>query len=182
MGINIPDRLFKLMALIGMIIAGYCLYSIQSRYDTYVIKIFDINDAKQKVALAEMYDSLSIRMSIFAGMGIVTLMLSLLAWYNWEKKNISLTRQDEILYPCCQSCGKKFSSIREYGFNKDESKNLAFCKECFDNGEFVDHNLTVEKLVSEAFEAGYIETKIPKFKKTLEVRLKNLDRWKKIEY
>ena len=62
--------------------------------------------------------------------------------------------QDELLkrqlsdkpkaHKFCQSCGKKFSSIRLNSKNSDGTTNLAFCTDCYKDGQFVENELTKE--------------------------------------
>ena len=58
----------------------------------------------------------------------------------------------------CQSCGRPFSGEGDLGFNADGSQNQDYCKNCFDNGEFVDPDKTItiaiEENISMAMERG----------------------------
>lgn len=76
------------------------------------------------------------------------------------------------IYERCQSCAKKFSSITTYGTNKDSSYNSAFCKSCFQKGEFTEPDLTKEQLITKIRKEGY---KVRFFGKKM---INRLDRWR----
>lgn len=44
----------------------------------------------------------------------------------------------------CQSCGFPFTAERR-GTNRDGSKNNDYCIDCYKNGEFTDHHLTLHE-------------------------------------
>lgn len=81
----------------------------------------------------------------------------------------------------CQSCGKKFSSVRLYAKYADGTPNLAFCSSCYLDGVFIESELTKE----EFFKRAEIEVKKRKTwlgQKILSARMKNLERWDNDEY
>jgi len=99
--------------------------------------------------------------------------------------------QDELLsrqlsdkpktYKFCQSCGKKFSSIRQNSKNSDGTVNLAFCTSCYKDGYFVEDDLTKEEFLKRvALEAKKRKTWLGR--KLITTRLKNLERWDTDEY
>ena len=45
----------------------------------------------------------------------------------------------------CQCCGLPFSE-KLRGTNRDYSKNTDYCLLCFKNGEFIDHQITIEDM------------------------------------
>lgn len=45
----------------------------------------------------------------------------------------------------CQSCAMKMLDESEYGKNKDRTLNEDYCMFCFEYGEFIEPNLTLEK-------------------------------------
>lgn len=99
--------------------------------------------------------------------------------------------QDELLkrqlsdkpkaHKFCQSCGKKFSSIRLNSKNSDGTTNLAFCTDCYKDGQFVENELTKEEFLKRAaIEAKKRKTWLGR--KLISGRLKNLERWDTDEY
>jgi len=58
------------------------------------------------------------------------------------RKNIDLPRY----YSNCQSCYIKFSPLVSYGKEKDNKNNYAFCLECYNNGCFIEPDLTFEEM------------------------------------
>ena len=117
--------------------------------------------------------------------GLMLVILGLFELYRIQKiQDELLLRQlgeKEKYYPYCQSCGKNFTSMREYGKRNDGTKNKAFCSECFENGFFREPDITFEEIKKRAI----IETKDKKqlfFKTKLIVKLENLERWKNTDY
>lgn len=99
--------------------------------------------------------------------------------------------QDELLkrqlsdkpktYKYCQSCGKKFSSIRHNSKNSDGTINFSFCTGCYADGHFIESDLTKEEFLKRA----NLEAKKRKSwlgRKLILNRLKNLERWDTDEY
>ncbi|MET0393224.1 MAG: zinc ribbon domain-containing protein, partial [Chitinophagaceae bacterium] len=81
-------------------------------------------------------------------------------------------------YDRCQSCGKQFSAMVTCGTNGDESYNSAFCRHCYDKGEFTEPELTRQELwrrIRAATPAG----KRPPIRARIIARL---DRWKTNRY
>ncbi|MAE87215.1 MAG: hypothetical protein CMB80_31065 [Flammeovirgaceae bacterium] len=80
----------------------------------------------------------------------------------------------------CESCGKRFSAMCTHGTNSDGSKNDFFCKNCFDNGEFVNPNLTESDVVQEVKKQISKRRFLTRFFTV--ARIKNLERWKGNRY
>lgn len=114
--------------------------------------------------------------------GGIIFMMGLFMWIADEFFNDSrlIEKQNEKVYKNCQSCGKKFSSIRNYGLNHDKSFNYSFCKECFTDGEFTNLNLTKEDFFNQAKER--LKTKSWLKRKLILNSLYFLERWKEEEY
>ncbi len=99
--------------------------------------------------------------------------------------------QDELLrrqlfekqkgYKHCQSCGKRFSPIRQISKNKDGTLNLAFCSDCYENGAFTDPELTNREFHRRSL-AEIKKRRTWLVKKLLFYRLSNLERWNDDEY
>lgn len=85
------------------------------------------------------------------------------------------------LYKYCQSCGKKFSSIRLVSKNADRTTNPAFCIDCFDNGIFKEPELTKAAFQKRA-EIEATKRKTWLGRKMLRTRLNNLERWDTDDY
>ena len=101
------------------------------------------------------------------------------SWYIQEKE-VRETRKDKnlLIFDRCQSCYKKFSTIRNYSKNKNQSINYSFCNECYDNGKFTEKYKTVEDVFEEINLANMKENE----SKYLKNNVAKLDRWKLNEY
>lgn len=87
-----------------------------------------------------------------------------------------LNEKDEY-YAWCQSCGKNFTAITEYGVKKDGTLNKAFCSKCYLAGAFTEPDLTLASLQKRIFDT--YSKKLNFFtKRKLSLRLSNLARWK----
>lgn len=78
----------------------------------------------------------------------------------------------------CQSCGFPFSAeIR--GTNRDGTKNNDYCINCFKNGEFTDHHLTVHELERRLLEMAqeHNEISLEEARQIIRI-LPDLKRWK----
>lgn len=106
---------------------------------------------------------------------ILIVILAGLLWWRYEEKSKKITNQHEKIFIFCQSCGKRFSSIRDYGRNEDGTIKNGFCEDCFSEGSFIKEKDDVIK---------EIETTIKEKdrKKNIIKRLEGLERWKKDEY
>lgn len=82
---------------------------------------------------------------------------------------------EDRTYINCQSCGRRFTSVRKYGLEEDGNINYAFCQNCYSNGEFINKDLTVEEIIAQTIERN---KKKPWFvKKIIINEVKNLERW-----
>lgn len=99
--------------------------------------------------------------------------------------------QDELLkrqlsdkpkaHKFCQSCGRKFSAIRQNSKNSDGTINLAFCTACYVEGHFTEQELTREEFLKRsAKEIKKRKTWLGR--KLISSRLKNLERWDTDDY
>ncbi|MCK5416445.1 zinc ribbon domain-containing protein [Candidatus Parcubacteria bacterium] len=82
----------------------------------------------------------------------------------------------------CQSCGMPFKKDpKGGGTNLDGSKNNMYCSYCFENGEFLQPNITLEEM--EVLVKGKMkEMGMPGFiAKLLTTGTAKLERWKKKE-
>jgi hypothetical protein len=116
-------------------------------------------------------------------------MLCLFGGFAGMEKNQSLQEKlieieishKEPKYKFCQSCGANFSAIRINGTNFDSEINLAFCKDCFENGQFKEPNLSLEEFKKRT--QAIIERCNSKSKrKAMQKRFENLERWKVDDY
>ena len=86
----------------------------------------------------------------------------------------------EKIYKKCQSCGMPLAKDKGGGGTEaNGSKSLRFCSHCYQSGQFIEPDLTVEEMQTKVkgkmkgmgfpgFIAGFFTTGIPK-----------LERWKK---
>ncbi len=63
--------------------------------------------------------------------------------------------------PFCQSCGMPMENIDCFGTDADKEKNNDYCCHCFQNGEFVDQNITMEEMIDLSASIMAEKTKIP---------------------
>ncbi|MNQ71274.1 putative zinc ribbon domain protein [compost metagenome] len=109
--------------------------------------------------------------------GIILFCLGIFMWMiNEAKDSRILLKQNEKLYPWCQSCGKKFSSIIKYGTNKDSTNNYSFCKTCYTKGKFNNPTLTKEEFLM--LVQNEIANKNWWSRQILMSRFRTLERWK----
>jgi hypothetical protein len=248
MTLNIPDKVYKLVILLGLILIGYSEYKSnrnekldtvkQEKYFVYqdslmvstlksnsnlnkkdslftiIVSInnnrkelivnkklkalweihsnneFNIKLLREKLRVLkfEMDSEDKIRESHYKinktlmDLGVIFFLIGLFMWNVDEFLNDRklIEKQNEKVYKNCQSCGKKFSSIRNYGLNYDKSFNYSFCKECFIDGEFTNSNLTKEDFFNQVNET--LKTKSWLKRKLVLNSLYFLERWKEEEY
>lgn len=78
----------------------------------------------------------------------------------------------------CQSCGFPFSADRR-GTNRDNSKNNDYCINCYQNGKFTDHHLTMHELERKLLEMARHHNELSLEEAREIIRdLPNLKRWK----
>ncbi len=92
-----------------------------------------------------------------------------------EKIHISSVKTNEIYKVFCQSCGIRISSFNKHGNENDGSIKHDFCSNCYDNGDFIEKDLTLVELYKrlDSENLSFIDKLIVKN------RIKNLDRWRK---
>ncbi len=83
-------------------------------------------------------------------------------------------------YKQCQSCGMPFGKDPQGGgTEKDGSRSLMYCSFCYQNGEFVQPEMTVEKM-QELVRQKLAELKVNRLFAWLAVRqIPRLKRWQK---
>lgn len=81
--------------------------------------------------------------------------------------------------PFCQSCGMSMGSPECFGTNVDKAKNDEYCCHCFQNGEFVDPNMTMEEMIDLSSSIMAEKTKMPEIKarEICESFIPKLKRW-----
>ncbi len=89
--------------------------------------------------------------------------------------------QKESKYKFCQSWGKTYSSVILNGHYENGDINPAFCNNCYDNGKFVEPELTFDELINRT-DSGFCAKKSKFQKFQLRDRLNGLERWKKDQY
>lgn len=269
MNINIPDKLYKLLALIGLILIGYSIYNIDFVEKKYFSEIYDhrkirdsllltemiiknkketlikianslsikydtenpvtytdstlsftriLNGQKNELTVSDSLDNLwndylnfSFKMDLInkklsfsekyleekeklkkqyfdnydeiKNFGIFLFILGIILWSvdtPSNKKENKILKQQDKLYPFCQSCGEKFTSILKYGTNKDKSENYAFCRNCFKKGKFTNPDLTKEELIKNSMELNHNKNWL--IKKLLKNSFNDLERWNNDKY
>ena len=106
-----------------------------------------------------------------AGFSISLTLIGIFFWYKFEKK----TRLKH-----CQSCGKTFNSMINYGTNKDTSKNQFFCSSCFKKGKFKNLNLTKDEVYKTMISELGVKDRLNKY--LIKRYVNNLERWQKHHY
>ena len=147
---------------------------LSKKIDTFSERLND--EERLKNQYFEYYSNLRIT-------GIILFSIGILLWFvdtPHPLEKDKLVNQNEKLYPYCQSCGKEFSSVRNYGSDKEGGHNFAFCSECFTGGGFTNPELTKEEFLKDALKS--IKNKNWFSRKTLAMRFENLERWNKNKY
>lgn len=85
-----------------------------------------------------------------------------------------------LVHERCQSCGKKFSSMVSYGTNLDQTINYSFCKECYNEGDFIEPNISLNEMRIKV-ERDLLDLSRRR-KKRITKSLEYLERWKKDRY
>ena len=49
--------------------------------------------------------------------------------------------------PFCQSCAMPMTKLEDFGTNADSSQNQEYCHYCFQNGKFIEPNITMEQMI-----------------------------------
>ncbi len=55
--------------------------------------------------------------------------------------------------PFCQSCSMPMTKKEDFGTNADGSQNEEYCTYCFQHGNFVPANSTMEQVIEKSLEA-----------------------------
>ncbi len=89
--------------------------------------------------------------------------------------------------PRCQSCGMPLgyftmsdgAQAHNYGTNDDESENHEYCKFCFQNGKFVEENLTLSDMIEKSvgFMTSEFKMSEEKAHSLSQQVISNLKRW-----
>jgi len=59
-------------------------------------------------------------------------------------------RHPEMNY--CQSCAMPLVNTDDYGTNIDGTKNIEYCKYCYQNGHFIEPEITVREMITKTTE------------------------------
>lgn len=89
--------------------------------------------------------------------------------------------------PRCQSCGMPLgyfttadgARVHNYGANDDGSENHEYCKFCFQNGKFVEENLTLKDMIDKSvgFMTSEFKMSEEKARSLSQQVIPNLKRW-----
>lgn len=166
--------------------------SISAEWDKLEIHRYKIDLLKKKESLfstkldaaeKEKEASLDLSLKIYE-IGFFLIFIGVTFWSYEEILKPSLKKKNKklhkVVYPHCQSCGKRFSPVLKYGINRDKTDNYAFCANCYKNGFFIDKSLSYSDVVSEALEATKSKNRL--YKWLLKRRLSNLERWRLNQY
>ncbi|MCG8755561.1 zinc ribbon domain-containing protein [Tenacibaculum finnmarkense] len=109
--------------------------------------------------------------------GFVCFLMGIFGWTNMEnKKNKNAQGKSEKIYTFCQSCGEQFSSMLNFGTEKNKELNKAFCENCYKKGKFTNPSLTKKdfKIIyaNKIKDLGIIKRQL------LRGRFYELERWK----
>ncbi|RDW19660.1 zinc ribbon domain-containing protein [Oceanobacillus chungangensis] len=81
-------------------------------------------------------------------------------------------------YKKCQSCAMPLKKMEDRGTEKDLDKSLMYCKHCFQEGEFIQKEFSVDEMKI-FVKDKCIEMGLPKFLAGMFVKnLHKLERWK----
>lgn len=80
----------------------------------------------------------------------------------------------------CQSCGMPLKEERDFGTNEDGSKNKKYCVYCFQNGKFMDEDITMEEKIAKNIEiAKSMGMREEEAREMANSIIPTLERWKK---
>jgi len=158
-------------------------YRAINKLETYRIQIDYIN-SEIKAVRKETYFAMGL--SVF----FCILIFYYLANIYIENKLIADGSKMELykyrIYKNCQSCGKVFSPMLLHGKNKDGITNEGFCIECFNNGEFLNSELTKQDIIDEIMKAKGLKVNSKKIKsieiKKIQIMVNQMVRWNKNPY
>jgi hypothetical protein len=133
-------------------------------------------------------DTLFTGMAILAGMVII---FSAVLGQVRKEVNTDLKLRNEVLIQefeigakglrinNCQSCGLRFTPLTKKGKDTDGTVNNYFCNDCYDDGKFLDIELTEEIVFERIVSGRKLNEKEAKKKMAL---IKRLKRWAPKEY
>ncbi len=77
----------------------------------------------------------------------------------------------------CQSCGMPLKKEEDFGTEKDGGRSEKFCSLCYENGGFIDPNITLEEM-QEIVDGALKDQHWPKFLRKMATRqTPKLERW-----
>lgn len=84
--------------------------------------------------------------------------------------------------PRCQSCGMPLGEPGGYGTNADGSENQSYCKFCFQNGSFINPDMTFPEMIESSVKfmtenLGYNEDEAHGMSNAI---IPKLERWNKV--
>lgn len=89
-------------------------------------------------------------------------------------------RMDNSQELTCQSCGMPLINAADFGTNSDNSPNKEYCAYCFQQGAFVDPDITLEQKIDQVVEAAKTNMFMPEedARKMANEVIPTLRRWK----
>jgi len=81
--------------------------------------------------------------------------------------------------PWCQSCAMPLHNKEDFGTNADGSQNKEYCRYCFQNGKFIEPDITMEQMIGKCTGImKHMNIPEPQIEQT-KVFIPMLKRWKK---
>ena len=130
------------------------------------------------------YDS-AINISLMVIGGLLSI-FGLKHWFRKDSFDNNLLIRENLDKPNfstnCQSCGKGFNSVITYSNENNGIKNYHFCSGCYENGSFIEPDLTLQKIKERTKSYLHLHKKSEAQVKQILKKLNNLDRWKMNSY
>jgi len=81
----------------------------------------------------------------------------------------------------CQSCGTPLTKDEDCGTNANGNKNKEYCHYCFQNGHFIDPNITIEQQIGKLVGIAISQLNMPEgqARKMASEIVPTLKRWRK---
>ena len=79
----------------------------------------------------------------------------------------------------CQSCAMPLQKPEDFGTNADGSKNKEYCQYCYQNGQFVAPDITMEEMIEKCAEIMQQMQMPPDLIERTKQFIPTLKRWKK---
>lgn len=150
---------------------------LEIKNDELEIKKYELN------SLGDYVDEIDSFSMYLCGIGLLLFISGIGGWFRYEDSEEKIVNRKNLHLPTysirCQSCGRRFNSMVQYGTQKNEiDKNYHFCSDCYENGTFKNKSLTLDEIKNSTKKALRNKGKGRLYIRRYMVLLKNLDRWK----